>query len=160
MEMEECIVRMYLWMYVCDCKRQNKKNSGNCQQTLKKYIYILEDARHSSVLYICKYFVAFPQTAPGPSRNSNTQKVQDAEKVTFHLKESKATFSALKSRLFSAGKSPFQRTNRVFEFRISNSKKGIPEQWHKGEWKPAFLKSRLFPNVFEQWLKSEKGPYK
>jgi hypothetical protein len=38
-------------------------------------VNILEDARHSSVLYICKYFVAFPQTAPGPSRSSNTQKV-------------------------------------------------------------------------------------
>ncbi len=79
--------------------------------------------------------------------------------MTFHLKESKATFSALKSRLFSAGKSPFQHTNLVFEFRISNSKKGIPEQWQKGEWKPVFLKSRLFPSLFEQWLKSEKVPY-
>ncbi len=38
-------------------------------------VNILEDARHSSVFYICEYFVAFPQTAPGPSRNSNTQKV-------------------------------------------------------------------------------------
>ena len=65
--------------------------------------------------------------------------------MTFHLKESKATFSALKSRLFSAGKSPFQRTNRVFELRISNSKNGIPEQYRKVNENPHFWKVGFSP---------------